>query len=107
MVKSAKVTSPVSVQVEVFNQISPSLLPIIHDFCSAYKIPRHEIMDYLVGEGLRKFIKSDYGLVEELNDYLSISKKQSCNQFQDALEERLGKNVVLNWNSQALLKREF
>lgn len=107
MSKSAKVTSAVTVQADVFNHISPNLLPIIHDFCSAYKIPRHEVMDYLVSEGLRKFIKSDYGLVEELNDYLSISKKQSCNQFRDALEERLGKNVVLNWNSQALLEREF
>lgn len=106
MGKSAKVTSAVTVQADVFNHISPNLLPIIHDFCSAYKIPRHEIMDHLIAEGLRKTIKGDYGLVEELSDYLTISKQESGNQFHDALEERLGEDYGITlWH--ALAKRDF
>jgi hypothetical protein len=106
MSKTAKVTSAVTVQADVFNHISPNLLPIIHDFCSAYKIPRHEIMDYLISEGLRKTIKSDYGLVEELSDYYVLNRIESSNNFHDALEERLGEDYgKTNWFQ--LSKRDF
>ena len=74
MSKSAKVTSAVTVQADVFNNISPNLLPIIHDFCASYKIPRHEVMDWLIAEAMRFFVRDDYNLVEELSPFPALHK---------------------------------
>ena len=106
MSKSAKVTSAVTVQADVFNGISTNLLPIIHDFCSAYKVPRHEVMDFLIEEAMRAFVKNDYNLIEELGRYLNLNKQDSENEFHDALNERLGENYgPVLWRR--ISKRDF
>ena len=106
MSKSAKVTSAVTVQADVFNNISPNLLPIIHDFCASYKIPRHEVMDWLIAEAMRFFVRDDYNLVEELSAFHALNKHESANNFHDALEQRLGSGYAKNeWHK--LSKRDF
>ena len=106
MSKSAKVTSAVTVQADVFNNIGPNLLPIIHDFCASYKIPRHEVMDYFISEAMRYFIKDDEYLVEQLSAFHALNKHESANNFHDALEQRLGSGYAKNeWHK--LSKRDF
>jgi len=106
MSKSAKVTSAVTVQADVFNNISPNLLPIIHDFCASYKIPRHEVMDYLIAEAVKFFVRDDYNLVEELSAFHALNKHESSNNFHDALQGRLGEDYGKELWYQ-LAKRDF